>query len=101
MARIKRQPMLAIARNAIAKLAPDLRGAQVYIHLLDGPPDSPRYAAMSERCCASSCPHGIAEKTARAGKCPVFDCPLRQSVRMLLNRDGSVQQVLHGSIHWL
>jgi hypothetical protein len=101
MARRKRQhPLLAVARTYLSQHMPDLRGAQLRIRALDGPPGSPRYAVTAELCGAGVCPHGVTPAVAAAGQCPVFDCPLRGSVRLLMDRRGTVIQTIRSGIHW-
>jgi hypothetical protein len=100
MARQKRQNrMLKVARQYLDRSMPELHGTAIRLHTLDGPPGSPRYAAMAERCTAA-CPHGISESVAAAGECPVRDCPLRDSIRLLLDRSGAVIQATRSGIRW-
>jgi len=44
------------AQLYISQHLPELRDTPLRIHLLDGPPGSPRYAATVEACVASNCP---------------------------------------------
>jgi hypothetical protein len=67
---------------------------------LDGPPDSPRYAATSEACIAAVCPRGYGAQAASSGQCGVLDCPLRRSARLLLDRQGTVIHATISGIHW-
>ena len=101
MARRKRQnPLLAVAKTFLSQHIPELRGARLAIRMLDGPPTSPRYAVTAELCTTHKCPYGVSEATAASGKCPVIDCPLRDSVRLLMDRRGTVVQTIRGGIHW-
>jgi hypothetical protein len=68
--------------------------------MLDGPPGSPRYSVTVEACPTGACPHGVSADLARAGRCPVEVCPVRRSVRLLLDREGSVIQETQSSAHW-
>jgi hypothetical protein len=100
MARQKRQNrMLKVARQYVDRSMPELRDTELRLRMLDGPPGSPRYAAMAERCTAA-CPRGIPASAAAAGECPVRDCPLRDSVRLLLDRSGLVIQATRSGIRW-
>jgi hypothetical protein len=101
MARRKRQnPLLAVAQTYLATHMPDLRGARLQIRMLDGPPESPRYAVTAELCTAGACPYGVTSAVAAAGQCPIIDCPLRNSARLLLDRRGTVVQTIRSGIHW-
>jgi len=101
MARPKRRyPVWGAARTYLQQHAPELLDRPLRIRMLDGPPHSPRYAAMAEMCTTSRCPHGVSPEAAAAVDCPVLTCPLRRSVRILLDAQGTVVQAIHGDIHW-
>lgn len=100
MARRKRQnPLLAMAQAYLSQHMPELHDARLQIRMLDGPPGSPRYAVTAELCTTRRCPYGVALDVA-AGDCPVLDCPLRNSVRLLIDRRGTVVQTIRSGIHW-
>lgn len=103
MARPKRQhPMLPRIQAYLKQNAPDLTLSPIHVRMLDGPPGSPRYAAIIERCCAQGeCPYGVTPATAAAGKCPIHLCELRHSLRLLLDRQGGVVQTADGGVHWV
>jgi hypothetical protein len=92
--------LLATVRDYLRQFMPELRGARLTAHMLDGPPDSPRYAVTAERCTANRCPHGIAATLAAEGRCSVIECPLRDSARLLVDRRGVVVQSIRGDTHW-
>jgi hypothetical protein len=92
--------MLKVARQYLDRSLPELRDTALQLRPLDGPAESPRYAVTAERCTASGCPHGISAATAAAGECPVRDCPLRDSVRLLLDRGGVVVQITRSGVRW-
>jgi hypothetical protein len=101
MARRKRQhPLLVVARTYLNQHMPDLAGARLSVRTLDGPPDAPRYAVTAETCTACPCPHGVALALSASGQCPIVECPLRHSVRLLLNRRGTVVHSTVSDIHW-
>lgn len=101
MARPRRKsPLLAIARSYISAHMPELRDAPLHIRQLDGPPGAPRFAVTIEHCAPAQCPHGVPRNVAAAGGCPVRACPLRRSVRILMNRDGTIVQVTQSRLHW-
>jgi hypothetical protein len=101
MARRKRpNPLLVAARTYLSQHLPDLKAAPMRLHMLDGPPGSPRCAVVVETCPATACPRDIPPELAYRGECPVRDCPLRCSMRMLLNRSGAVVQTTRSGIHW-
>ena len=79
---------------------PELNGVPLHLHCLDGPPGSPRYAVTAEACLIGRCPRGIPAGVAAAGDCSVRMCPLRRSVRLLLDRHGTIIQVIRGKVHW-
>jgi hypothetical protein len=80
---------------------PDMNAAQLNLRTLDGPPDAPRYAVTAEICTACTCPHGIPLTLAANGQCPIAECRLRHSVRLLLNRRGTVVHTTISDIHWM
>jgi hypothetical protein len=55
---------------------------------------------MAEACLAEACPHGMTREAAVAGRCHVLSCPLRSSVRILLDGEGHSVQVTRSGIHW-
>ncbi|HNP70513.1 MAG TPA: hypothetical protein PKK15_05370 [Kouleothrix sp.] len=100
MARRKRQnPFLSMAQVYLNQHMPDMSGARLQLRMLDGPPGSPRYAVTAE-VCRHICPYGVLPAQAALGKCTVFDCPLRQSVRLLLDRRGAVLHATRNTLHW-
>jgi len=101
MARRKRQnPLLVVAHTYLNQHMPNMVDARLDLRMLDGPPDAPRYAVTAEICTACPCPHGIPLATAANGQCPIVECPLRHSVRLLLNRCGTVVHTTVSDIHW-
>ena len=101
MSRRKRQnQMLNTARQYVDLYMPELRGASLRVRSLDGPPGSPRYAVIAEVCPLTQCPHGIAPAISASGQCPVRECPLRRSARLLLDRNGVVMRVTRSAVHW-
>ena len=93
-------PTLMEAEQYIEQNAPELRDAPQQLVALDGPPGSPRYALSAEQCDAITCPHQVPPEVAAAGECLVLSCPLRCSLRLLLDRDGKVLQAQRSGIHW-
>lgn len=93
-------PMLMAARTYLDQHMPELKSAPLHLHALDGPPESPHYAVTAETCFGGNCPYGISAAVAAAGQCSVLDCPLRRSVRLLLDRRGIVLHATRGGIHW-
>jgi hypothetical protein len=101
MPRRKRaNPLLLMARRVLAEHAPHLAGAPLRIHTLDGPPGAPRYAVTVEACQPVACSHRVPRAVAEAGGCTIHDCPLRNTVRVLLGSDGEVVQVTRSRLHW-
>lgn len=99
MARPKRppHPMLQVARDHLRQLDSELLDAPLHLRMLDGPPGAPRYAIYVGVCERKGpCPHGVEE----VSPCPVLDCELRHSLRMLLDRDGNLVEVLRGGVRW-
>ncbi len=101
MPRITRtsQPLLA-AQQYISQHLPELCGLPLQLHILDGPPDAPRYAVAIEACVASVCPHSFSAQADAGGRCGVRDCPLRRSVRLLLDHNCIVMQATSSGVHW-
>lgn len=101
MARPKRvNPMLSVAQKYVSQHAPELKGVPLRVRSLDGPPGSPRYTVTAEECLADTCPYGVSNETAMAGKCPILKCQLRHSLRLLLDRQGKVVEDMRSEIHW-
>src|SRR5262245_36600297 len=100
MARKKRpNPLLSAARIYVSQHVPELNAAPLRLRLLDGPPGSPSYAVTAEACMAGDCPNGQSALIAANGQCRVRDCPLRCSVRLLLDRRGAVVQATRSGVH--
>jgi hypothetical protein len=70
------------------------------VHQLDGPPDAPRFAVTAEKCAAAICTHFIKADNATDVRCDIPVCPLRHTVRLLFDQDGSVVQVTRSDLHW-
>jgi hypothetical protein len=101
MPRAKREKRpLNAAQTYIGKHLPELHDMPLRLQLLDGPPDSPRYAVTIEACIATVCPHGISVQVDSSGQCGVLDCPLRRSARLLLDHQGAVMHATISGIHW-
>ncbi len=101
MARRKRpNPLLIAARTYISQHVPELKAAPLQLRMLDSPPASPSCAVTAEACLAGDCPNGISALVAESGQCTVRDCPLRCSVRLLLDRRGAVMQATRSGSHW-
>ena len=100
MARHKRpHPLLLAAQAYLGARIPELKNEPLRLRALDGPPNSPRYSVTVEVCPAGACPHGVAAEVARAGQCPIKICPLRCSVRLLLDRVAPCSRnSQHGSL---
>ena len=92
--------LLTAARTYVNENLPELRQAPLAMRMLDGPPGSPRYAVTVEACCAQVCPQGFSTHVALAGQCNVLDCPLRRTLRLLLDRQGGMMQATQSGIHW-
>jgi hypothetical protein len=89
--------MLQVAREHLAQLDADLRDEPIYLRMLDGPPGAPRYAVYVGACRREgACPHGVED----VKPCPVLDCELRHSLRLLLDRDGQLVEVLRSGVRW-
>jgi hypothetical protein len=101
MARKKRiTPLLIAARTYVSQHVPELKAVPLQLRMLDGPPGSPSCAATAEACLADECPNGVSALAAKSGQCMVRDCPLRCSVRLLLDRRGAVVQATRSGVHW-
>lgn len=101
MPRKKRvHPMLDRARIVLYEHAPELSTVPLRLHMLDGPPGSPRYSVAAEMCCAHVCEYGVTPEVSEAGECPVLACDQRRSIRLLLDREGNLVEVVHSGIHW-
>jgi len=98
----RKQPnlVLQLAQTYVREHLPELQGAELHLRRLDGPPDSPRYSATAEVCIARTCPHGTSATIAAAGQCTIHSCPLRHSVRLLLDEHGTVLHATRDGIHW-
>ncbi len=99
MARPKRppHPMLKVARDHLAELDSALCDKPIHLKMLDGPPGAPRYAVYVGTCeRPGPCPYGVEDIT----PCPVLNCSLRHSLRMLLDRDGNIVEVLRSGVRW-
>lgn len=93
-------PMTDVVQTYVNEHTPELAAASIHIRLLDGPPDAPRYAANAETCPAGPCPYGVPLTLVQAGQCPVLDCPLRCSLRLLIDRDGTIVSAHRSGVHW-
>jgi hypothetical protein len=101
MARRKRQnPLLIVAQSYLNQHMPDMAGARLKVRSLDGPPDAPRYVVTAETCAGCPCPYGIPVAVAANDKCPIYTCPLRHSVRLLMSRRGAVLHTTESDVHW-
>lgn len=101
MPRKKRQhPLVKVARVYLAERLPFLKDAPLRIHMLDGPPGSPRYSVSVERCRPVACPHDIPPEDSANGRCPIIDCPVRHSLRLLFDRNGQLMNASESGIHW-
>lgn len=99
MARPKRppHPMLKIAREHIRRLDATLKDAPIRLHQLDGPPGSPRFAVSVARCFREGdCPHEVISEAA----CPILECDMRHSLRLLFTREGELVEVIKGDLKW-
>lgn len=92
--------LMSVVQNYINDYAPELAEEPISIHLLDGPPNAPRYAASAETCPAETCPCDIAPALAQAGQCPVLNCPLRCSLRLLLDRHDVLVSARRSGVRW-
>jgi hypothetical protein len=102
MARHKRppHPLLRVARAYLAEHAPALQDAPMTLRQLDGPPKAPRFAITVEACQAQHCPHDIPLSVSSAGKCPVPECNLRCTMRLLYDRRGTMRTATQSTVHW-
>ena len=100
MGRKKRQhPLVKHVQAYLNQAMPEMAGARLQLRTLDGPPESPRYAVTAELC-AHTCPYGTTPAMAAAGQCHVIDCPLRRSVRLRVDRRGTIMHATRSTIHW-
>lgn len=89
--------MLQVAREHLHELDPVLQQQPIHLRMLDGPPGSPRYAVYVGACeRPGPCPHGVEHEH----PCPILDCELRHSLRMLLDREGNLVEVLRSGVRW-
>lgn len=96
MARPKRnQWLITSVRGYLRTNAPELASAPLHVRMLDGPPGGPRYVATVERCTSMSCERRVID-----GWCGVDTCPLRHSLRLLLDYKGNVIRETEGGHHW-
>jgi hypothetical protein len=93
-------PLFIAARNYLRLHVPELDAAPIELRMLDGPPGAPSCAVMAETCLAKACPYGQTTQAAESGQCTMRDCPLRCSVRLLLDRRGEVMQATRSGVHW-
>jgi hypothetical protein len=101
MGRPKRKnPLVPVVRSYVQERYPELTNARLSIRRLDGPPGSPRYAASLELCDVTRCPFHVGATDVEAGHCPHRDCQLREALRLLLDRNGTVVQVHQSHLHW-
>jgi hypothetical protein len=99
MARPKRppHPMLRVAREHVRRLNMGLDDEPIHLRMLDGPPSAPRYAVYVGACMSEGdCPHGVNDRIT----CPILECKLRRSLRMLLDRDGNLVELLRDGVRW-
>jgi hypothetical protein len=100
MARKKRQhPLIKHVQAYLNQTMPEMAGARLQLRTLDGPPGSPRYAVTAELC-THACPYGTSPSMAAAGQCHVINCPLRCSVRLLVDRRGTILHATRSTLHW-
>ncbi|MCU0495689.1 MAG: hypothetical protein MUD01_29240 [Chloroflexaceae bacterium] len=93
-------PLLGVARDYLEEHAPQLKEVPLTLRQLDGPPGSPRFVVFGDACDhKQACPLGVQPEVAEKN-CPVIDCAMRHSIRLLLNREGDVVKVSEGTIHW-
>jgi hypothetical protein len=89
--------MLQVAREHLRELDEGLHEEPIHLRMLDGPPGAPRYAVYIGACEREGpCPYGVADQN----PCPVLDCQLRHSLRMLLDREGKLVEVLRSGVRW-
>ncbi len=101
MARPKRvNPMVSVARNYLKQHAPELKDIKLHVQCLDGPPESPRYMVTAAACTTSNCPYGVSPEQAARGKCPILECQLRNSIRLLFTRQGQLVEDMRSGIRW-
>lgn len=95
-----RERALAAAKTYVRQHLPEMQDAPLQLTALDAPDGAPCFAVSITRCANEICPHHISPRLASAGKCPVLSCPLRKSVRLLLNADNEVVQATQGPVRW-
>jgi hypothetical protein len=89
--------MLKVARDHLKQLDAALRDEPIHLRMLDGPLGAPRYAVYVGTCERDGpCPHSVEHVT----PCPVLDCDLRHSLRLLLDREGNLIEVLRSGVRW-
>jgi hypothetical protein len=89
--------MLRVARDHLSAIEPGLEDAPLRLHTLDGPPGSPRYAVSVSRCRRQGpCPYDVVDEQL----CSVHECAQREALRMLLNRDGEVVEIIRDGLRW-
>ena len=99
MARPKRppHPMIKVARDHLSQLDTALRDEPIHLRMLDGPPGAPRYAVYVGVCERQGpCPYSAETQK----PCPILDCELRHSLRLLLDREGKLGEVLRSGVRW-
>jgi hypothetical protein len=95
-----REKALAAARSYLNQHMPEMKDAPLMLNALDAPEGAPCFAISATRCAYELCPHHISPRLAAAGKCPVLSCPLRKSVRLLLNAENEIVQATRGPVRW-
>jgi hypothetical protein len=89
--------MLKVARDHLKQLDTALRDEPIHLRMLDGPPGAPRYAVYVGACERDGpCPYGVEHIT----PCPVLNCDQRHSLRLLLDREGNLIEVLRSGVRW-
>ncbi len=101
MGRPKRKdPLVPIIRSYVKQRYPAIAHGRLSIRRLDGPPGSPRYAASLELCDIERCPYHVSAADAKAGRCPHHRCQLREALRLLLDRKGTVMEAHQSHMRW-
>lgn len=89
--------MLKVAREHLKQLDDALAQEPIKMRMLDGPVGAPRYAIYVGTCEREGpCPHGVEQIT----PCPILNCELRHSLRLLLDREGNLVEVLRSGVRW-
>jgi hypothetical protein len=96
----RKNRLLSAVQIYLCQRAPELRDAPLQLRVLDGPPGAPRYVATAEICDPSCCPRAGSMQVPASSHCSVLDCPLRCSMRLLLDQRGSIMQATRSGIHW-